>query len=396
MIFARRVPPAHSPVRLGALAQGWVTTAGIGNGDAVDRLARALRDIFGAETAIPTDSGTSALALAIRIALQSRSTRAVALPAYCCYDVATAAAAVDVPVFLYDIDPVTLGPDWDSLERVLRGGAGAAVVAHLFGLPVDLTRAEAMCRAAGAIMIEDAAQGAGGRWQGRLLGSHGLLSVLSFGRGKGITGGTGGALLARGVGAAKAVGASSRLGPAQGGSTALFAATAQWLLGRPSLYGLPSALPFLRLGETVYRPPHPLGSIALGPAVVALDSLQRLEDETRVRRAHARFVTERTPGLTAPQPLPGADAGYLRFPFLLDADASTDEAAMLGITRGYPLALVDLPELAGRCRNASDAFPGARLLAARLVTAPTHSRLTDRDLERVVAWIMRHHPKALT
>ena len=42
---------------------------------------------------------------------------------------------------------------------------------------------------------EDAAQEAGATLHGRRLGSFGDLSVLSFGRGKGVTGGGGGALL---------------------------------------------------------------------------------------------------------------------------------------------------------------------------------------------------------
>ena len=36
----------------------------------------------------------------------------------------------------------------------------------------------------------------------------------------------------------------------------LFKIFAQWLLGRPGVYGLPAAIPWLGLGETRYRDPQ--------------------------------------------------------------------------------------------------------------------------------------------
>ena len=61
-----------------------------------------------------TDSGTSALALALQRAARERPGPA-ALPAFCCYDIATAADVAGVPFVLYDVDPETLGPDPASL-----------------------------------------------------------------------------------------------------------------------------------------------------------------------------------------------------------------------------------------------------------------------------------------
>src|SRR4029434_8607789 len=111
--------------------------------------------------------------------------------AYCCYDLATAADGAGADVLLYDLHPLTLGPDWRSFERTLARGATAAVVAHLYGHPVDLRQAQALADSAGSILIEDAAQGVGARYDGRPLGSFGGMSLLSFGRGKGLTGGGG-------------------------------------------------------------------------------------------------------------------------------------------------------------------------------------------------------------
>src|SRR5690625_7841010 len=91
-----------------------------------------------------TGSGTDALQRAIVCACQRIGRGAVAaIPAYGCYDIATAAIGAEVRFFLYDIDPVTLGPDLDSLGSAIAAGASAVVVAPLYGAPVA-------CGAAGA------------------------------------------------------------------------------------------------------------------------------------------------------------------------------------------------------------------------------------------------------
>ena len=53
---------------------------------------------------------------------------------------------------------------------------------------------------------------------------------------------------------------------------------------------------------------------------------------------------------------------------------------------GYPRALCDLPGFGERVLNRGGAFPGARMLAERLVTLPVHSRLGERDLAALEAW----------
>ncbi len=81
-----------------------------------------IRASFHPQHAVLTDSGTTALTLAIRAAQRIRP-GPVSLPAYCCYDLATAADGAGADVLLYDLDPLTLGPDWSSFERTLGRGS---------------------------------------------------------------------------------------------------------------------------------------------------------------------------------------------------------------------------------------------------------------------------------
>src|SRR3989449_6070319 len=105
------------------------------------------------------------------------------------------------------------------------------------------------CAAAvGAAVIEDAAQGFGASWRGRPLGSLGAVSVLSFGRGKGWTGGRGGALLARGRAPPTAANGNGAGLWREGEGLVL--AAAQGGFARPPPHGPPAPLPWLGLGET--------------------------------------------------------------------------------------------------------------------------------------------------
>jgi dTDP-4-amino-4,6-dideoxygalactose transaminase len=168
----------------------------------------------------------------------------------------------------------------------------------------------------------------------------------------------------------------------------------QWLLGRASLYAVPSALPFLRLGETVYREPAPVRGMSGVAARTLSVTLPLGEHEGGVRKAHAaRLLAHCGPGVTPVRPPPGAEPGYLRLPLLAGpaarSAAASAAARALGIMPGYPLALCDLPGFRQRVANPDDRFGGARMLAERLISVPTHSLLSPADLVRIEEWLAR-------
>jgi len=349
-----------------------------------------LRDKYPVRDLLLTDSGTSALRLAIESIVCSTGGR-VALPAYCCYDVATAAVGASAPVVLYDIDPTTLAPDPNSLRRAVQSGATAIVTAHLFGIPVPPNLVEPMIGTGDAQVIEDAAQGSGGDWAGRPLGSFGPLAILSFGRGKGMTGGSGGALLANTEqGAELLTGVRRELAGGDRGWSGLARCFGQWLLGRPGLYGLPRSFPALRLGETDYHAPWEPRSLAASASGLLTRTLSLSEREAERRRATATRLQRRLEHAiaqgrvkqirVADQALPG----YLRIPVLVPSSLRTEllseEARKLGVMPGYPRPLHDLEALQPLLEETGVSFPGAEYLAAHLFTLPTHSLLQERDL----------------
>ena len=387
-MILRRQLPAYSPLPLAAVAAGMVALARRPDASRA-AAARLISHELACDEVVLADSGTSALALALRLAHRA-SGQPVALPAYGCYDLATAAATADVPVLLYDLDPRTLAPDGDSLRQVVRQGAGAAVVVEPFGFPLDL--GEVRDALGGALLVEDAAQAAGAWLDGGQAGSAGDLAVLSFSRGKGRTAGAGGALLIR-CGDRLAVADAGRgLERGQRGAAEVARLWVQWLLGRPGAYAIPASLPFLHLGETVLRQPAPPRQMSGAAARVLAATWHLTAEETAVRRRNARRlleVLEEAPALTAIRPASAGVPGFLRLPVLArrPAGAVVDAAALrLGIAPGYPHPLGELPLLAAICANHQHAFPGARLLSAHMLTLPTHSRLREKDLQRLDRW----------
>ena len=381
----RRQLPVYSPIRVSALASA--AAAAWRNGT-VDResLAAHLTASFGARRALLTDSGTSALILALRILVGRGGT--VAFPGYACVDLAAAARFAGVKVRLYDIDPATLSPDLDSVSRVLDHGVAAVVVAHLYGFPADVPGVADLALAHGASVIEDAAQGAGGTLHGRPLGSFGVLTVLSFGRGKGITGGSGGALLAITPEMAGRLESLDGAAATGAGWRDVAVATAQWTLGRPVLYSIPSAMPGLRLGEMVFRPAHEPRSISSGAAAMVCVALRAAEREVAVRRRNAAALTSEVvdgAGLAPITPVTGGTSGYLRFPVRDREHRSEDRH--LGIMRGYPLTLAEQPELRPSLYPNESSPVGAAELRRSLFTLPVHSRVTERDVSRLALWL---------
>ncbi len=390
-MFLRHQLPAHSPLSSRALLAG---LAGALGKDARGALAQRIHDHWRARELVFTGSGTDALSLVLRAAFAQR-TPLVALPAYGCYDLATAALAAHARVVLYDLDPETLAPVAASLQSALEQRPGALVLVHLYGVPVDVPSIARVAAASGALVIEDAAQAMGASLGGAPAGSLGSVAILSFGRGKGLTGGAGGAVLSNDArGDAIIARIRKVVNQPSAGWSQLIRAAAQWLLARPDLYALPAALPFLRLGETVYQPPHE-------PSAMARSSLSMVNTvwpaafdaaAARQRNAERLIAAARSSQAWRCIALEGDKSpGYLRLPLRATEcprkQLLTAAVRRLGIIQGYPLPLLELPGFAAFCLDAQRAFPGARTLAESLITLPTHALLSDRDLAALEAWL---------
>ena len=107
------------------------------------------------------------------------------------------------PVFI-DSEPTTWNMNPDLLEQAIldrKAKTGrypkAIIPVALYGMPYDCGRIMAIAEKYGIPVIEDAAEGMGSRFDGRVLGTFGKFGVLSFNGNKMITTSGGGALICR-------------------------------------------------------------------------------------------------------------------------------------------------------------------------------------------------------
>lgn len=378
----RHLPPIFSPVGFGAIAGSTVARDGADR----DALSTLLRDRFDAESVELTGSGTQALQLAL--STFRREGAVVALPAYSCFDLVSAAVGAGVGLRFYDVRPDDLTPDLDSLETCLAAGADALVVGNLYGYPIPWADVTKLARRHGVGLIEDAAQGIGAEGGG----TAGDFTVLSFGRGKGWTGGGGGALLMR-----RGATAKPPLGEPAGRTKSALTSFAAWLLGRPRLYHLPASIPQLGLGTTQYHEPvapAPISSFSASlalrtstPAATAIPARRRVAREWLAAFAGAdpdrRAVAPCLPG-------GGVDASSaLRLavlaPTLAGSDPRWPSLRRLGVESGYPGALPSLGAARPLLGPEQVPCPGATRLGSQLVTLPTHQWVRSSDIEAVVS-----------
>ena len=376
------IAPAGTPLTLPDVVRGLLRGR---CGAAFVGLRERLCSIANRDQAWLFSTGRAAMVVAFeamkRVAADPRRVE-VLMPGYTCYSVPAAAERAGLVPRLGDVNPLTLDLDLDSLADVDFGRVLAIVSANLYGLPNSLPTIEAFARRHGIFMLDDAAQALGCRMQARAAGGFGDVGLYSFDKGKNITPLQGGGLVARSGALANAIAAIAETlpGPASLGRVTTSAKLAAYsLLLRPMPYGLVRRLP-LGLGLTPYETDYPIQAYDRALAGLAELQLERLEaiNGTRIRNADKlRRVLAGGRNFTPVLPLAGSEPVYARFPVLASADArraliANLEAAGIGATASYPYALIDVPQVRHRLAEDQRETPGAREVATRIVTLPTH------------------------
>ena len=119
----------------------------------------------------------------------------VLLPANICYIVLWGVLQTGNYPVLIDVDPETANISMKSLLSCNITNPAAIIVTHMYGLGAPIAAIMEWAQRTGTRVIEDATLALGANVDGRPAGSWGELSVLSFGSGKIIDIGLGGALL---------------------------------------------------------------------------------------------------------------------------------------------------------------------------------------------------------
>jgi len=388
MRIGRTLPPAAAPLRWSDLCHGLLGM--LAPERSIRALEESIRQYFGVSHVFLVSSGKAALTLTLMALKTSSSRMEVVIPAYTCFSVPAAVLKAGLRPVLCDITPSTFDFNHALLERTLNGNTLCVIAHHLFGIPSEIERLRALCRARGIVVVEDAAQAMGVESNGRKLGTIGDVGIFSLGRGKNITCGSGGIILTSSDRLADAIGgqcrhlATSRPADVLKEFARLVLMT---IFIRPRLYWIPAALPSLRLGQTIFPHDVSLKRLSAMQAGVLREWQRRLSASNRIRTERALDLSRRLPIRLAP----GPSHPYLRLPILArtpeerDRIHSRSQQLGLGLAVAYPTPINEIPELRAAFRG--ERFPAARSVADRLVTIPTHQWLSEKDKRSIAACV---------
>lgn len=158
------------------------------------RAAELLQAHLQTDTVLLTTSCTDALEMTALL-LQITPGDTVILPSFTFVSTAIAFARVGARLRFVDIDRQTLGLDPKAVQEAIDETVRAVVTVHYAGVPSSIEELAEICEASGATLIEDNAHGLFAASRGRLLGTFGAMSTLSFHETKNFSCGEGGALL---------------------------------------------------------------------------------------------------------------------------------------------------------------------------------------------------------
>ncbi|MBS3940429.1 MAG: DegT/DnrJ/EryC1/StrS family aminotransferase [Actinobacteria bacterium] len=340
-------------LRSGRLAQGPM----------VERFEELCRQMAGTDHAVAVSNGTAALDVALEAAGIGPGAEVITTPL-------TFAATLNAVLRSgADVRFAEVGEDFNidpaSVESLVNERTAAILPVHLYGLPADLPRLDAIAQAHGLLLIEDAAQAHGASVAGVLAGSAGI-GTFSFYATKNVTAGEGGVVTTNDAEVADRI----RLLRNQG-------------MARP--YDYQAIGHNLRMTEL--------------QAAVAIPQLEDLES-TNAKRARnadhlATALRQACPAVQLPQAPADRVHVWHQFTVLLpegaDRDGVVAELAAQQIQAGiyYPSLVWDHPPYRASEQVTRDDTPRAAGVVGRCVSLPIHPGLGIDELDEVAAGLAK-------
>lgn len=260
------------------------------------------------------------------------------------------------PVFA-EVDPDTFNLDPADVARRLTPRTRAVLAVHYGGQPADMQELRDLADEAGVPLLEDAAEAHGARYRGRRVGTWGTAGMFSFTPTKNITTGEGGMVLT-GDGA---------------------------LAGRLRL--------LRNHGQTALYVHDVLGNnwrITEMQAAMGRAQLAKL-DAILARKRHVASRLDEClsslPGVQAPAVRDDRDHVYMLYTLkFAGGRAVRDAVAEVAAERGIETRVYFPPAHRQPVFSAVEAdLPITDDLAARILSVPAHSRLSDAEIDEIVA-----------
>jgi dTDP-4-amino-4,6-dideoxygalactose transaminase len=318
-----------------------------GSGTVVSQFEEKYAALLGAKRCVATMNGTNSLLTALRVLDVGVGDEVIVSPYTFIATYNVVLESVALPVFA-DTDPETFLINPDKIEEKINENTRAILPVHIFGLPVNMGKINAIAKKRNLKVIEDACQAWLAEWDGKKCGTLGDLGCFSFQESKHLPAGEGGAV----------VGNDEEL---------MDRVWSYHNCGRP--YRSVK-------GKTSYPMAGNNRRMTEYQAAILLNQMQRLEAETAKRVENANYLTSRIkdiPGIVPHKLCEGATrAAYHLYPLRYKQEqfGGLPRSRFLAAlsAEGIPCSSVygpqykdELIEVALTSRNFKRAFPKERL-----------------------------------
>ena len=165
-------------------------------GEYVNKFEASVKAYTGAKDALALSAGTAALHLALRVLGVAAGDVVLASSFTFMASVSPILYQGATPVFVDSDESWNLSPE--LLKKAIANSPKkpkALVVTHLYGQAAKMKEICEICEAEGIALVEDAAEALGGFYDGKALGTFGVMGALSFNGNKIITTSGGGMLI---------------------------------------------------------------------------------------------------------------------------------------------------------------------------------------------------------
>jgi dTDP-4-amino-4,6-dideoxygalactose transaminase len=344
------------------------------------------------------NNAKSALRIALSAVNSCSGRNTVAMSAYTCPDVATAAIDADCRIALFDISGETLQPDALSILKTIREDhTGSIILSNLYGYPdsisIDLPN--------GLYVVNDACQSSLNMFNnGSVSISNEEITILSFGRGKAFSAAGGGMLLvpkkdvrSRGLFFTKInelIRSHYNDLPHGLFSANIFYALKlllQWVFEKPYLFRIICSLPGTGIGKTKVQMNNPIFKADKAVIAAVYSSLKYIDK--RLNEIHSSLLLYQ-PFLKTPVP---QDISPVRIPVILPAKKREHLARRhlytrkYGLSFSYPSIITDYPEIKPFVVSSSsgnnNVYGGAKSVSRSIVTLPLHKYVTLDDVYEI-------------
>jgi len=165
-----------------------------GDGGHVEEFEKKYAQLLGANHCVATSSGTTALQTALQVLGVDDGDEVIVSPYtfIASYNVIFLNKAL--PVFV-DTNPETFLIDTDKIEERITDRTTALLPVHIFGMPVEMDKVNAIAKKKGLKVVEDACQAWLSEYKGKKAGTLGDLGCFSFQNSKHLPSGEGGAIV---------------------------------------------------------------------------------------------------------------------------------------------------------------------------------------------------------